>query len=947
MPLRAVKHVSSSPAASALESEAAPGASRATSAEGDIAPIRVNASRAGLRRALQSICVALTTAQTEADVHRILLEEGAAAMRPSNAALWRLQDGWLVLQGSRGYSSEFVRLYTKIPIDSNLAIATVARTGEPRWFASRAESVAYSEAGAPPVALACLPLTVRGRCSGGIALSFRCERGFGAEERRLLLLLAAQCSQALEHGRLFETESRARSRIGRMQEVTAAFSRASTAEEVAEVACRIGGEAVDARSSVLWTARDDGGLSLTSLWGSHPSVVDQLRELSAGALDPVRRLGALWIETEDDYQRVLPESFEKAKAAGRLLAWSAIALGTEGKVTGLVSFGHASGHRYDADERSFCIALAQHCAQALDRARLLDAERRSNDRLRLLAAVGEAFSTSMDHESTLQGVVGLAMPLLADYGYFDIVAGDCVQRVACAHEDPQTALGLRRPPRPRSETREIKVDALSTGRAGFYPHVDEAWMCQVATSAVHLDAMRRRSLSSLITVPLGSRGELVGALTLCYGKTKRHHAREDVALAEELAFRATIAIEQSRLYRSAQDAARRAEDANRVKDEFLATVSHELRTPLNAISGWSSLLVQRMGEPAAAKKAVEVIRRNVQAQTQIVEDILDMSRIMTGKLTLDSEPVDVLAVVRDALDVVRPSADAKGVTTTFVDPPSEPCLLVGDARRLQQVAWNLLSNAVKFTDAGGSVQVRVRQEGPQIVVTVDDTGRGIDPNFLPHVFERFKQGDSSTTREFGGLGLGLAIVRHIVELHGGRSLADSQGPGKGATFRIVLPVRAVLPARAQPKTTATSRPAQPPAAPPSLAFLRVLVVDDQLEARELIEEVLRSFEAVVETASCVRDAIHAMGSFRPDVVVTDIGMPGEDGYALLRAVRARPREDGGAVPMLALTAFAHTEDRLRIRAAGFDDQLSKPVEPSRLVALVSELALEKPGAFRR
>lgn len=938
MTLRAAKQVSTSTAGSASEGEATLDAGAATSAEGEIAPIRVNAGRAGLRRTLQSICVALTSAQTEADMQRILLEEGGPAVRPWNAAFWRLQDDGLVLQGSRGYSSEFVSQYTKISIDSNLPIATVARTGEPRWFASRAEYVrAYSEAGAPPVALACLPLRIRGRCSGVIAFSFRHERGFGAEERRLLLLLAAQCSQALEHGRLFEAESRARSRIGRMQEVTAAFSRASTAEEVAEVACRIGGEAVDARSATLWSVRDDGGLSLTSLWGADPSFVDELRDLSARVLEPVRRFGALWIETEDDYRRVFPESFEKARAAGRLLAWSAIALGTDGRVTGLVCFGHASEHRYDADERSFCVALAQHCAQALDRARLLDAERRSNNRLRLLAAAGEAFSVSMDYESTLYCVVGLAMPLLADYGYFDIVDGDCVHRVAYAYEDPQTALELRRSPRPRLEAREMKVDALTTGRAGFYPRVDEAWMCQVATSAVHLDAMRRHALSSLITVPLSSRGELAGALTLCYGKTKRHHAREDVALAEELAFRATIAIEQSRLYRHAQDAARRAEDANRVKDEFLATVSHELRTPLNAISGWSSLLVQRIGEPAAAKKAVEVIRRNVQAQTQIVEDILDMSRIMTGKLTLDSEPVDVLSVVRDALDVVRPSADAKGVAMTFVEPPSEPCLLVGDARRLQQVAWNLLSNAVKFTDGGGSVQVRVRQEGPQIVLTVDDTGRGIDPRFLPHVFERFKQGDSSTTREFGGLGLGLAIVRHIVELHGGRALAHSQGAGKGSTFQVVLPVRAVLPAALQTRTGG-SRASQPPTARASLASLRVLVVDDEPEARELIEEVLVTVEAVVETASCVRNAISAMRHFRPDVVVTDIGMPGEDGYSLLRAVRARPREDGGDVPVLALTAFAHTEDRLRIRAAGFDDHLSKPVEPGRLIALISKLA---------
>ena len=948
MPPPAAKHGGGAPVSSVAAADLSMRAAEPASAgdvDGEVSAVRVGSGTARLCETLQGVCIALAAAKTEADVERVLLDEGASALRLLNVGFWRLDEGWLVLQKSKGYSSELVSLYGRLPLASSWPIAFVARTGEPQWIGSRAEYARAHPAAesasrppeASPVAFACLPLTVAGRTSGALALSFRRDHDFSDEERRLLVLLAAQCSQALEHARLFEAERRSRSRIARMYEVTAAFSRASTVEEVGEVACRIGGEAMEARSVTLWTARGDDTLGLASVWGSEPSLIGRLREFAVDAAAWVRQFGALWVETEDDYRRIHPEAFEKARAAGRLLAWGAIPLMLRGGVAGLICFGHFLGHRFDEDERSFCVALAQHCAQALDRARLLDAERRSNNRLRLLAAVGEAFSASMDYETTLHCVVGLATPLLADYGYFDIIDGDSVRRIAEARDDRQTASEIQWPPWPRTERRDVKVGALSTGRAAFYPCVDDAWMCEMATSAVHLDAMRRHALSSLISVPLRSRGEVIGALTLCYGKTKRHHVREDLSLAEELAGRATIAIEQARLYRTAQDAARRAEEANRVKDEFLATVSHELRTPLNAISGWSSLLVQRIGEPVAAKKAVDVIRRNVRAQTQIIEDILDMSRIMTGKLKVDAEPIDLTAIVRDALDVVRPAADAKRTTLTFVEPDPGPCLLVGDAQRLQQVAWNLLSNAVKFTDPGGAVSVRVKQEGAEIALTVTDTGRGIDPAFLPHVFERFKQADGSTTREFGGLGLGLAIVRHIVELHGGRAFADSPGVGQGATFRVVLPVRAVLPKPVRDQTLASSRSAETLAQTPSLASLRVLVVDDESDARDLIEEVLVSGGGVVETAVCVRDAVAAICRFRPDVVVTDIGMPGEDGYALLRAIRALAPENGGAVPVVALTAYAHAEDRARTLAAGFTDHLPKPVEAARLALLVSRL----------
>ena len=374
MPPHAAKQNGSASVASAADDELQDGgAQSAGDAEGEVSAVRA----AGLCEALQGVCISLAAAKSEADVLRVVVDEGARALRLLNIAYWRLEDSWLVMRGSNGYSSELVSLYGRLPLNSPMPIASVARSGQAQWFASRQEyarahPVAESASRpteAPPVALACLPLTVDGRISGGLALSFRGDHEFSDEERRLLVLLAAQCSQALEHARLFEAERRSRSRIGRMQEVTAAFSRASTPEEVAEVACRIGGEAMEARWVALWTARADGTLGLASVWGSQPSFIDRLREIAVDSARQGPTPVALWVDTEADYDRVHPETFEKGRAGGRLLAWGAIPLVADAGVAGLICFGHRFGHRFDDDERSFCVALAQHCAQALDRAR--------------------------------------------------------------------------------------------------------------------------------------------------------------------------------------------------------------------------------------------------------------------------------------------------------------------------------------------------------------------------------------------------------------------------------------------------------------------------------------------------------------------------------------------------------------------------------------------------
>ena len=382
-------------------------------------------------------------------------------------------------------------------------------------------------------------------------------------------------------------------------------------------------------------------------------------------------------------------------------------------------------------------------------------------------------------------------------------------------------------------------------------------------------------------------------------------------------------------------------EANRVKDEFLATLSHELRTPLNAILGWTSLLLKEPGFAGKTRHALETVLRNAQAQTQIVEDLIDLSRVVTGKLRIDARPIDLADVVNAAIDVMRPTADAKGLTITFA-PELTSYLTLGDEDRMRQAVWNLLSNAVKFTPEGGAVTVRLSRGERAIRLEVEDTGIGIAPEFLPHVFDRFRQADSSMTRSHGGLGLGLSIVRSIVEAHAGTVVARSAGIGHGATLTIDLPAPRVAP-RAQPR-----RPAAMPAddsAPLRLDGLRVLVVDDAPDERALFSEILSARGALVQTAASADAGIEIARSFSPHAIVTDIAMPLEDGYAFLRRLRAGSA-DLSSVPVVAVTAHARAEDRDRALAAGFRTYVSKPVQPDRLVTVVARAVERDPPSPR-
>jgi len=787
------------------------------------------------------------------------------------------------------------------------------------------------------------PLVSRGRAIGALTLIAR-DRNFDDRDAWIAEGLAWRAASAIDNARLFAAESRARVRITRMQEVTAALSRASTAEEVAEVACRIGSEAMEARSGALWLVQNDGSLRLAGSWGTPPTFMDQFRviatdEQGAPAIEVVRRRRPIWVETEDDYREVAPAIFEKAKAAGRVASYGAVPLYLEKRCAGVAVFAHDVGHHYDADERSFYIALAEHCSQALDRARLLDAERRSNERLRLLADAGEVLGASFDIEETLRALTRTMVPAFADWAGVYLLEGDDLRAVGVEHADPaKVALAmdyLRRYPSKLTDRTGVGA-VLSSGKTQWFANITDEVLRSRTRDAEHFEILRALGPRSSIRVPVFAGRKPVAVVSFVTAESGRRYEKSDCGFAEEIARRAGAAIERARLHRAAEQAAHRAEVANRLKDEFLATVSHELRTPLTAIGGWAEVIARKVDDPVAVAKGLEVIRRNVHAQAKLVEDILDVSRIITGKLRIEPTPIDMTAIARDALEIVRPSLDAKQLALVF-EAPDAPCLLVGDGQRLQQVTWNLLSNAIKFSEAGGRITLRVEKHGPSVAVTVSDTGHGIDPDFLPYVFERFKQADSSTTRKFGGLGLGLAIVRHIVELHGGRVSVESDGAGMGATFRVVLPVRVVAPPSLVDATTEASLFEQRPETRANIAGARILVLDDEPDARTLLEAVLTDAQASVETRATVRDALTAFDVFRPHVVVCDIGLPDEDGYAFIGKLRARPGRSGAAIPVIALTAYARPEDRRRAVTAGFNAHVPKPVDADELIAVISNL----------
>jgi PAS domain S-box-containing protein len=554
----------------------------------------------------------------------------------------------------------------------------------------------------------------------------------------------------------------------------------------------------------------------------------------------------------------------------------------------------------------------------------------SDDARRFLAKATELFSSSLNYEDTLKTLTSLAVPEIADWCTVDIAdeTHPPHRRLAVAHVDPaktEYAWELYRKYPSDPENDQVAA-VMRTGKAQLVSTIPEGMLDALVKDEEQLRIVHELGLFSWMIVPLRSRGRVLGAVSFVSSDSQRRFTEVDLRHAEEFARRASVAIDNAMLYRDAQE-------ANRAKDEFLATLSHELRTPMTSILGWARLL--RMGLPADEEAgAVEAIEKSALVQAQLIDDILDVSRIISGKLRVETEPVDLRTIAEAALATVHPAAQAKNIEIVTAFPQVLPSV-AGDEGRLQQVIWNLLSNAIKFTPRGGTVTLHIAAAASLLRLTVQDNGDGISREFLPHVFEAFRQQDSSTTRVHGGIGLGLAIVRYIVELHGGRVTVESAGAGKGSTFTVELPAlesaaQASLPRpEAAAHRTATATPPLP-----SLNGIKVLAIDDQAYTRDIVAAILRRCGAEVTTASSVRDGLERASQSTPDVIVCDIAMPHEDGYAFVRELRANPDAKIATLPVIALTAFGRAEDQASALASGFDDYLKKPVEPADLANAV-------------
>jgi PAS domain S-box-containing protein len=443
----------------------------------------------------------------------------------------------------------------------------------------------------------------------------------------------------------------------------------------------------------------------------------------------------------------------------------------------------------------------------------------------------------------------------------------------------------------------------------------------------HYETQRVRKDGTLIDISLtvspirGPDGTIIGASKVARDITDRKRAE----------------AERERLLASEQRARQEAEEASRLKDEFLATVSHELRTPLTAILGWVRMLRDGSLDQETAERALAAVERNANSQAQLVEDLLDISRIVSGKMHLDMRPLEPSSVIHAAVEAVKPAAQAKGIRLQLsIDPSAGP--VAGDFERLQQVIWNLLSNAVKFTPAGGRVEVSLARHDSTAELTVRDDGRGITSEFLPYVFERFKQADSSITRAYGGMGVGLSIVKSITEMHGGTVRASSDGEGRGASFTVSLPLAARAPAEpaGAVKEARATRP-EPRPCPRELDGLKVLVVDDDKDACEMIRAAFEHCGSRVKTSVSAAEGLAMVADWKPNILVADISMPEMDGYQLIRRVRALGTQEGGAIPAVALTAMARVEDRVKALSAGYQMHVAKPVEPDELREVVASL----------
>jgi CheY-like chemotaxis protein len=684
-------------------------------------------------------------------------------------------------------------------------------------------------------------------------------------------------------------------------------------------------------SDVLVSCLDAGGITKAALYKTNRYGKLALLHSSGFSRVEERQLPTLFghpeiLEELESAPTALSELGDASMARAGLSALSITRCVGEGRVVGALLLGSELPHTTHADLKSFGRALATYVGQAL---LLADSFAYVHD----MTVANRRLFASLELQPTLQTLVTIGTESLADLCEVSLLQDGYLKRNCSRHLEPDLHELVQRVLGSHAKTGGDSTPTLFreavVGKACVFDLPDDKATATLEEPYASLFSLTQTR--TCMSLPLIAQQRVLGTLLLCSSRRNAYN-ESDITRAEDLARRGAIAIENARLYEQARS-------ANELKDDFLATISHELRTPLNAILGWSRML--KLGDLPESRRthAVEVIERNAAAQAQLIEDLLDVSRMVTGKLTLDARLVDLVPIIEGAIDSVRPTIDVKQIAFS-ADLGSNQVLVLADARRIQQVLWNVLNNAVKFTPVGGRVEVTLRRSAESIEVTVADTGEGIAADFLPLVFERFKQYNGKISRMHQGLGIGLAICRDLVALHGGQICARSDGLNRGATIQVTLPApqaeRLQAPVRLahdspglRDKTKTTW---------PKLDRLKVLIVDDDPDARTMMTTIVSLCSAVAFTAESAEEALEVIKQESPDVMLADIGLPGEDGYSLIRRLRALGEAEGGFIPAAALTAYVRPEDRRQALRAGFQYHVPKPVDIPELVEVVSSLA---------
>ena len=893
---------------------------------------------------LQELTSALSSAVTPTQVATVIADQTVAALGAVAAVIFTLSEErhGLQLAGHHGVGAADLEVQRRLDIDAPTPAAIAFRTGEPEFITSSEEYRARyhedadsDEGAAIPGALAALPLLLDARKIGAMIVSFAEPRGFDVETRGFATTLARQCAQALDRARLYDMERRSREQAALLVEAGTLFATsldpATTLRTLVRLAvptlgdvCTVDVVGANGAIDMIAVAHVDRKQedAIRVLRNQFPITQDDSDHPAAKAIRTGKPQVRYQVDGAGPHAATLNDAHLRLAAAIGAQSAVFLPLLARGKVLGVLTLGQVE-HRYAPGDVSFLQEFARRAVLALDNAALYEAEQRERraaeeaaDRARRLQIVTAALSSAVTPAEVADAVLGQGVDALE-------AVGGVMTRLA---EDGRTLeiVGSRGLAEGLSETwLRIPLDApmplAEAARSGVPVWINRADEYLARYPASGDSALSPLGNEAIAALPLRAPGRVLGALAFRFAPIRVPTSAER-AFITTLAYQCSIALERARLY----DAERLA---NRMKDEFLGIVSHELRTPLNAILGWARMLRTGMVKEGAQARAIETIERNASLQAQLVEDLMDASRIITDKLGLELRRVDLARVVLAAIDSVAPAAAAKCVT---VCPEIEPAVgaILGDEGRLQQVVWNLLSNAIKFSPRGSEIKVSLTSRDGAAIVTVRDHGEGISLAFLPHVFERFRQADATTTRRHGGLGLGLSIVRHLVEAHGGTVHVASDGPGHGSRFTIAIPITTLS------DLTSTSEPASPAV---ELSGVRVLLVEDELDSREILRQMLCLTGAKVEAVGSVAEAMDSIDHARPDVLLSDIGMPIEDGYSLIRRVRALLPERGGKVPAAAITAYATAEDRERALAAGYQLHLAKPIDPEHLSAAIAAL----------